>query len=87
MQYLGKCVRRWMKEIYAPVLLSTKGKAVVLLAALALLVAGIYGVTQVSSEHSTETSRMLPTQKLRTMNGIHSSTCGATASSLFFRLY
>lgn len=36
-----------MKEEYAPVLLSTKGKAAVTVAAVALFVAGIYGVTQV----------------------------------------
>lgn len=36
-----------MKDKYSPLLLSGKGKAVVLLGAAGLLAAGIYGVTQV----------------------------------------
>lgn len=36
-----------MKEKYAPFLVSTKGKALVLLGSAALLAAGVYGVTQV----------------------------------------
>lgn len=39
---------RFMKEKYSPLLLSTRGKAIVLLGAVGLLIAGIYGVTQVS---------------------------------------
>ena len=38
---------RFMKEKYTPFLLSTKGKALVLLGTTSLLAAGIYGVTQV----------------------------------------
>lgn len=36
-----------MKEKYTPLLLSTKGKVLVLLATAGLLAAGIYGGTQV----------------------------------------
>lgn len=39
--------RRWMKDVYAPFLLSTKGKALVLLSFAGLLAAGIYGVAEV----------------------------------------
>lgn len=39
--------RRFMKETYTPFLLSTKGKALVLLGSAALFAAGVYGVTQV----------------------------------------
>lgn len=35
-----------MRDRYTPFILSAKGKAVVILATLALLAAGIYGVTQ-----------------------------------------
>lgn len=36
-----------MKETYTPLIISREGKALVLLGALGLFVAGVYGVTQV----------------------------------------
>ncbi|CAM9814630.1 unnamed protein product [Ectocarpus sp. 4 AP-2014] len=41
-------IGRFMKDKYAPFVLSAKGKALVLLASAGLLAAGIYGVTQAS---------------------------------------
>lgn len=41
---------RFMKNNYTPFLLSAKGKALVLLGTVALLAAGIYGVTQVDAQ-------------------------------------
>lgn len=41
---------RFMKEKYTPVLLSSKGKALVVLGSAALLAAGIYGVTKVDHQ-------------------------------------
>lgn len=45
---------RFMKDTYAPLLLSTKAKIAVLLSALALLAAGIYGATQVRESRRQE---------------------------------
>lgn len=39
---------RWMKDVYAPFLLSAKGKALVLLSFAGLLAAGLYGVAEVT---------------------------------------
>lgn len=52
-------VCRFMKEKYAPSLLSVKGKVVVLLGSAALLIAGIYGVTQVLCVLSMDRSKGL----------------------------
>lgn len=38
---------RFLKEQYTPFILSTKGKAVVLVGSACILAAGVYGVTQV----------------------------------------
>lgn len=45
-------VCRFMKETYTPFLLSTKGKALVLLGSVALFAAGVYGVVEVRSLHN-----------------------------------